>query len=62
MRILIEIKSTDKLYAQDFKYLNELSKEFNTKQVYVFSNDKSAQMIDDVRCVYWEDGVKELFL
>lgn len=59
--ILIEIKSASRIKPSDYKYLSEVSKEFNTKKVYVFSQDKSVQKIENVRCVFWAQGIQELF-
>lgn len=59
--ILIEIKSTTKVDVKDCEYLSELSKEFNAKEVYVFSQDKNAQKIGRTRCVFWQQGIEEIF-
>lgn len=59
--ILIEIKSASRINSSDYKYLNEVSDEFNAKKVYVFSQDKSTQKIGNVRFVFWEQGIQELF-
>ena len=59
--ILIEIKSTTRIEPSDFKYLNDLSQNFKAEKVYVFSLDKNIQKIENVRCVPWDVGLKELF-
>ncbi len=59
--ILIEIKSTSKIVATDFNYLNSLGKDFNAEKIYVFSLDKTIQKVGQVRCVPWDVGIQELF-
>lgn len=59
--ILIEIKSTDRIIPSEFNFLNNISQEFNAQSTYVFSRDKTAQKIGNVRCVFWESGIKEIF-
>lgn len=59
--ILIEIKSASKIIVTDFKFLNEVSKDFNAEKVYVFSLDKNIQQQDKIRFVPWDVGIKEIF-
>lgn len=59
--ILIEIKSTSKIIVSDFKYLDQISSDFNAEKVYVFSNDKTNQKLGSVYFMHWELGLKELF-
>ncbi len=59
--ILIEIKSTNHIIHSEFNYLNNLSSEFNAKEVYVFSLDKTNQGVGLIEFIYWEDGLKKIF-
>lgn len=59
--ILVEIKSTPRIVPEDFRFLGEVSKDFNCEKVYVFSQDKVPQQIGSVRCLPWEQGLMELF-
>jgi len=59
--ILIEIKSTARIIASDFRYLNDISNEFNAEKIFVLSNDQTTQNVDKLRCLHWERGLRELF-
>lgn len=59
--ILIEIKSTTKIIAENFNYLNSIAKEFNADKIYVLSNDKTIQQIEKTKFLPWEKGIEELF-
>lgn len=59
--LLIEIKSTSKIIPEDFSYLNTLAMDFNAAKIFVFSNDKNTQKINNISCVHWQKGLKELF-
>lgn len=59
--ILIEIKSTDKLKKDDISSFLKISKELTHSHRYVLSNTKDAYEIEGVTCLYWLDGLREIF-
>lgn len=60
-KILIEIKSTDKVMEKDVSSLSKIGKEFKNAKMYCLSLDNTPKIIEAVTCVYWKDGLKEIF-
>lgn len=59
--ILIEIKSTTKVNVDDYNNILQLSLDFNAKKTYLLSLDKVAKKIQHLECLYWEDGLNQIF-
>ncbi len=59
--ILIEIKSGNRVSRKDVKSLKSFENDFKGSTFYLLSNQKAGQEIDGVRCLYWLDGLKEIF-
>jgi predicted AAA+ superfamily ATPase len=60
--LLIEIKSTDNLRKDHLKHLIALRSEFSepTEEI-CLSCDSTAQVIEGVRCVPWQQGLRDFF-
>lgn len=61
-RVLIEIKSTDRVRDIDLKSLLTVGKEIEHKEAYVFSLDKIPRLTDGVNVLHWKDGLRALGL
>lgn len=60
--ILVEIKSSTRVDMTELSYLAKLSKEFNASgSVYLLSMDPEPQQADGVRCLPWDQGIKEIY-
>jgi len=62
--IFIEIKSKDKVNAEDVRHLEALSgeKQLKNSSFYCLSLDKNAAKIGNTLCLHWKDGLRELGL
>ena len=59
--ILIEIKSSDHILEDDTKHLNEIRADLKKAKSYLLSLDTSRRKIGDTLCLYWQEGIKEIF-
>ena len=59
---LIEIKSASSISRRDIKGLQQISRDLKPCCAYCFSRDIHRKKIDDVMCLPWEKGIKELGL
>ena len=59
--LLIEIKSGVTIKTEHIKSLNTIAKSFKQPKKYILGNFKHCEMIDEVRCLHWLDGLKEIF-
>ncbi|MCC6220634.1 MAG: ATP-binding protein [Deltaproteobacteria bacterium] len=60
--VLVEIKSTDRISREDIHCVRTLLRELPKAQGYCFSRDNHIQVLDGVRCLPWDVGLKELGL
>jgi predicted AAA+ superfamily ATPase len=60
----IEIKSTDRITDDNLRHLHALSQESKLEDAsfYCFSLDKNATKKEQVLCLHWQDGLRELGL
>jgi len=58
----IEIKSTEKVHEGHIQSLLKLQSEAKNPELFLFSRDPIAKMIDGVNCLPWENGIKEIGL
>lgn len=59
---LIEIKSSFSLKQEQTKTLNRISQEIEGSVAYCLSNDRDRKKYDNVLCLHWKEGMKELGL
>lgn len=59
--VMVEIKSTEKVNEVEVKKMERLSKELNPEKLYYLSRDSHPQQIGSVRCLPWQQGLKEIF-
>jgi uncharacterized protein len=59
--ILIEFKSKDKIGKQDINSLTKIGKDLGHSQCYLLSRDPKPTEIEGVRCLPWNQGLKEIF-
>jgi predicted AAA+ superfamily ATPase len=60
--LLLEIKSTFEIKPGHLKHLLSISKEFEDDcQLACLSSDPTAQLIDGVECLPWQDGLRKFF-
>jgi len=61
-KILIEIKSTDRVIDADLKSLKSIGKDLAHKEAWVLCNETLArQTVEGIRILPWRQGLKELF-
>lgn len=61
-KILIEIKSTNKVTNKDFHHLLGLSVDIVHKEKWILCNEKTARKTaENIRILPWEQGLRELF-
>ncbi len=61
-QLMIEIKSTTKITAEDTKSLSTLGREISPKaELVVFSNDPIEQKLGGVLCLPWQEGLARFF-
>ncbi len=58
--VLLEIKSTDSVTDRDVKTLNRFAPDFPGCEALCFSRDKTRKRMDNVLCLHWQDGLREL--
>jgi predicted AAA+ superfamily ATPase len=58
--IAVEIKSTDKISADDVKGFSRLTRDLPKCQSYCVSNDKTASKIEGVSCLHWRDFMTQI--
>lgn len=61
-RALIEIKSTNRIAADDTRALAKFLPDFKNAQAFCLSQDSTPQKIDNVWCLPWMQGLRELGL
>lgn len=59
--LCIEIKSTNKIRADDVKSLNRLGKDIPHSKLYCLSRDPQKKKIQNTLCMEWRAGLKEIF-
>ena len=60
--LLIEIRSGDRISPDDVRTMTKLRDLINTPtECLLLSRDPIAQLIDDVRCLHWQQGFREYF-
>lgn len=59
--VLIEIKSSEEVDERDTKTVERFLKDFLGAEAYCLSRDVIAKKIGQVRCLHWQEGLKELF-
>ena len=57
---LVEIKSTDKVRADDVKKLNSLSSGFKGAECFLLSQDPVPTVIEGVNCFPWTQGIQKI--
>lgn len=60
-RIAIEVKSSQRVQAEDLKGLVALAEEKKLEKYYLISNDKKNQIFNKIKCIYWEDFLDLLY-
>ena len=61
-KILIEIKSTNKIDERHIRSIKQIVSSLPENQylAYCFSNDPVSKIIEGIKVVHWEAGLKEL--
>jgi uncharacterized protein len=59
--VLIEIKSKNLITEKDIKNLHTFQSELKRCPAYCLSMDTIRKKIGNIECVYWNDGLKEIF-
>jgi predicted AAA+ superfamily ATPase len=59
--ILVEIKSTDKLTADQFSNFCKIAKDFPESEKYVLSTTQRSFEVDGIKCLHWQEGLKKIF-
>lgn len=59
--ILIEIKSSKKIKQEQIEQFAQISKSLKASQKYILSNDTSNREVKNIRCLPWQQGLKEIF-
>lgn len=59
--VLLEIKSAKRIDERDTKTVERFLKDFPGAEAYCLSRDVIAKKIGQVRCLPWQEGLKELF-
>lgn len=59
--ILVEIKSTNHITEDQIDLFIRISRDFPGSQKYVLFTGKTGKVIKDIRCLPWEEGLKEIF-
>ncbi len=58
---LVEIKSKQRIDRRDLKSLISLGRDIPNSESFCLSRDPKMMRIDNVRCLPWKEGIKELF-
>ncbi len=61
-RFAIEIKSSNVIAEQDIKNLITLGKDISNCELFCFSQDPTPKLFNGIRCVHWQEGLKEIGL
>lgn len=56
----IEIKSSNKVSAEDYRHLLKIKKDISTAEYFLFSQDILNRVSDGVHCLHWKEGLKAL--
>jgi uncharacterized protein len=59
--ILIEIKSTDNITNHDLTSLKTIGKDFNFSEKLILCREQRARIIDDIKVLPWQEGLKLIF-
>lgn len=59
--ILIEIKSSSDLKKDSFVQFKKIADEFKGSQKFVLSNTKTAFNVEDIQCLHWAEGLRQIF-
>lgn len=59
--ILVEIKSTDSVFATDTTGLKRFHNDFPDAQLRIWSTDRHAKNFDTVIALHWQEGIAEAF-
>lgn len=57
----IEIKSTTRLVESDLDSFITISKDIKRSRSFCFSKDPQSKTFQHVKCLYWQEGIKQLF-
>ena len=62
--VLVEIKSTNNVHKKHIQTLHRFKKDWpcGACEAQVWSEESQAKMIDKVKCLFWKEGLKRLFL
>lgn len=60
-KLLIEIKSKDRVFEQDTKSLVSLGSDIHNSEKFLLSNDPLEQKIGPVRALHWKKALEEWF-
>jgi len=58
---LVEIKSTPRVTADDVASLKRFLSSFPNAEAFCLSLDQHAKNINGVECLYWSDGIRQIF-
>ena len=59
--ICLEIKSSQSISKDVLKSFVNLSRDIKNSRCMCLSNDQLPQQVEHVECLYWKDGIKEIF-
>lgn len=59
--ILVEIKSTKNIKDEHVQSFKKIDLEFKGCEKYLLSNDVESQVKGEVHCLYWQEGLKNIF-
>lgn len=59
--MLIEIKSKDRVDERDAKALALFAPDFKNSEAFLLSRDRTRRQFGPVTCLYWRDGVDDIF-
>lgn len=60
--LMVEIKSADEINRQHLATLKSFSKVRPHDEFYLLSRDPNAKIIDGVKCLHWQRGLREFFV
>lgn len=60
--ICIEIKSTNRLLEDDVNSFIKITKDIKRSRSFCFSKDPQSKTFQHVKCFYWQEGIKMLFM
>lgn len=59
--VLVEIKSFSHIKSDKLQDYIKLKNSIPCEAAYLLSNDRENQVIQGIRCMHWQDGLKEIF-